>query len=881
MGMTSVYAQNRTHKPTEHSIRSSKGKLDLRSLESQLSSNLSRKSQNFTVSIPNENKQNEQFVLTEREILSSKLKDKFPQIKSFYGYSTTNPLKKISLGYSKLKGINAVVYHDNEKYIIEKQGKDYFLINNENLPSLENFNCGNDILQKQSNLKKAKENKVVNNPAFYRKYRLAIATDYSYNAYFAGEGEEPTLEASIAAVNETLTYILPIYENDLSISFELVDNLDKVTFLTEDSNPYNYDVNPNGDNESQVKDSINLETQRQLDEKIGSENYDLGILLTNVFSGGRAELEAVCDPLRKGSAQVGHTPSLSVEGYTFAMITAHEIGHQFGAFHTFSQLEEHNANLEVGSGVTIMSYPGLTGSYDVQNRYIPQFHNSSIQKINNYLATQSCGIMSPNNNTPPIANAGQDYSIPKGTAFKLSGDASDADNDMLTYSWEQDDLITEENNSFSTPKRNNTEGPNFRVYAHNPNPVQYFPPLENVLNNQLYSTWNMTSDVARELNFVFQVRDNHPDGGQVATDKNKIKITDNGPFKITNIALNQSFQIGETYTLKWDVAGTNGGEINTQNVRIKLTTDNGETFTTLLESTPNIGNATINLPADLKAEKANIIVEAIDNIYYAASPFIAIGYEVSLSCKTYSNNEPIQVTNGIVSNDIISINDEIRPIEDISLLVDADLSDMLISFQKTGLDEDFQRVWQGNCSDFSLNYKFNRFGENPFDNCGVDGAVVSGSPLDFKQYLSQNSNGEYIFQFDLGGIIDDDDDDDDIKEKSNDDGDDDVVTVNKAGIELCFRETTTLGVSDPTKSQDVFVYPNPTDGLFKVRMTAKTNKITANIINMAGQVIMTKQFDVMNSKVDQSIDAKHLPKGVYIVEIKDGNQSQTKKLIIK
>ena len=44
---------------------------------------------------------------------------------------------------------------------------------------------------------------------------------------------------------------------------------------------------------------------------------------------------------------------------------------------------------------------------------------------------------------------------------------------------------------------------------------------------------------------------------------------------------------------------------------------------------------------------------------------------------------------------------------------------------------------------------------------------------------------------------------------------------------------------------------------------------------------MTKQFDVTNSKVDQTIDAKHLPKGIYIVEIKDGNQSQTKKLIIK
>ncbi|GGF00089.1 hypothetical protein GCM10010984_17080 [Chishuiella changwenlii] len=609
MGMTSVYAQNRPHKPTEHSIRSLKGKLDLSLLESQLSSNLSRKSKNITVSIPNKNNQNEQFVLIERDILAPKLKEKFPQIKSYYGYSTTNPSKKISLGYSP-KGINAMINDNKDRYIIEKKDNNYYIINSENLPNLKNFHCGNDIVKKKSNLnKKIQEDELTNNPPIYRKYRLAISTDYSYNTYFTEEGEEPTLEASIAAVNETLTYILPIYENDLSISFELVDNLDKVTFLTEESNPYQYDK----------LEELNPEVQKQLDENIGSDNYDLGILFTNSVAGGEAaDMGVVCNPLKKGGSYTGYDPfnTYIPEGYTFAMIAAHEIGHTFGAYHTHAAYENSgfDANREVGSGVTIMSYVGTLAEFNIQNTFIPQFHNFSIRQINHYLNSQSCGIISPSNNTPPIANAGQDYTIPKGTAFKLIGTASDADNDNLTYSWEQDNPVTP-NGGDITPRKDFTAGPNFRIYEHSPNPEKHFPPLEYVLNNQLYSTWNMTSDVPRDLNFVFLARDNQATGGQVAMNPNKVKITNDGPFKITNINLNQSFQIGETYTLKWDVAGTNGGEINTQNVRIKLTTDNGKTFTTLVESTPNIGNATINLPADLKAEKANIIIEAIDNIY--------------------------------------------------------------------------------------------------------------------------------------------------------------------------------------------------------------------------------------------------------------------------
>ena len=49
-----------------------------------------------------------------------------------------------------------------------------------------------------------------------------------------------------------------------------------------------------------------------------------------------------------------------------------------------------------------------------------------------------------NSQNPPVADAGDDYTIPQGTAFKLVGSATDSDEeDVLTYTWEQvDDGVT-------------------------------------------------------------------------------------------------------------------------------------------------------------------------------------------------------------------------------------------------------------------------------------------------------------------------------------------------------------------------------------------------------------------------------------------------------
>lgn len=855
LSMTS-YGQETPFKGIDTSIKNSKKTfVDLKNLENQLSSSATalNKSSKLEVTIPNNKGKNERFILVERDLLNDKMKEQFPTIKSYYGYSTSDSSKKISLGYSADQGINAIVYSASDKFIIEKTDNKYELIDSENLPSLKNFSCGS---VESDNSATNIASKAINNPKTYRKYKLAIATDYQYNKHFTGN-QEPTLETSVAAVAKSLTYILPIYENDLAISFQLADNLDKVTYLTAATSPFK-------------TVGLNAEIQKQLDANIGSDNYDIGILFTNLVGGGNAGyIGSVCNNTKKGSAYIGPVEQ-GPEGFNFAVAGAHEMGHQFGANHVHSRNEGFMANREIGSGVTVMGYPGVTGSHDVQNTFISQFNHYNLEQINSYLSKQTCGTVTESTNTPPVANAGNDYSIPKGTAFHLTGSATDIDNDKLTYSWEQSDpIMTYTGSNFKSPSSKNKDGANFRVYEHSSNPESFFPPLENVLNSQLYSTWNTVSDIAKEMNFVLQVRDNKQGGGQIDSDKMLITVTEDGPFKINNIDLNQSFKSGEKFDLTWDVAGTNTGTINTQNVKVKLTTDEGKTFTTLVESTPNNGQVSLTLPNGITAEKANIIIEAIDNIYYAASPIFAIGYEVTLSCNQYLATTPITVKDAAGSSygqtDVpLTVSGETKNIEDISLITDithAKSKDLVLMFAKQGVDQMYQYAWYQSCSTPDLSYKFNRFGGSSFDNCGIKDAVISGT-LDLKRYEGKSANGNYLFR-----VID--------LVPGN------AGTINKIGVELCHRETSKLAVSDVTKQSELSVYPNPTNGNFNIRMTTKTNKVTTEIINLAGQIVSTNTFNVAGNKIDQAINATNLPKGVYIVKINDGDSTQTKKLIIK
>src|SRR5690606_20976035 len=101
-----------------------------------------------------------------------------------------------------------------------------------------------------------------------------------------------------------------------------------------------------------------------------------------------------------------------------------------------------------------------------------------------------------------------------------------------------------------------------------------------------------------------------------------ITTANTGPFVITAPNNNPSttepiWFMGSTKTITWNVAGTTANNINTTDVNILVSTDNGLTYNLLPESpVPNNGSATITVPTNLTSTyDARIKIEAVGNIF--------------------------------------------------------------------------------------------------------------------------------------------------------------------------------------------------------------------------------------------------------------------------
>lgn len=827
------------------------------------------------IDIPGLDGKFERYSVYETSNMAPELAAQFPDIKSYRGTSVNASGKTISFGLSP-KGVNIIIFSPGQRpTVVEPATKDssVYLVSPaapEMLSKISNLECHTQE-NNSGNTARVYPNDNTNDKKF-RTYRLAATTDGEFSEYYGG-----TKANSLVAINNLMSYINPVYERDLSIHMNLVANNDQIIFLDKTTDPYSTFTSAQ---------TLDQEIKTTLDNTIGSGNYDLGMLFSNQNTkGGKASLiGSVCNGGAAYAGAVGLTSA--PEGFIYAMIVAHEMGHLFGANHTFSRpenvniiivnLPETGANREPGSGTTIMGYPGVTGTYDVADKHSDQFLHYSISQINSYIKTTSCATIVQMSNNPPTVNAGNDYTIPKGTAFKLTATASDPDNNNLTYSWEEADIsppnpIFVLTGNYTFPDRNSTTTPNFRVFPPVSSPTRYFPPLKEVLEGSLYSTWNMTSDVARNMKFISLVRDNAPEGGQTATDEAIVSVdASTGPFKITSLSLNQNYPSGSAHLLKWNVAGTNAAPINTQNVNILISTDGGATFTPLVSNTANDGEEMITIPST-PSKKAFIIVESVGNIYYAASPAFAIDYNITMNCTQYPADGTFAFSPGSPANININVANTAL-IEDINIIMDLTYPDIKESalLIKGPNDQGNQIFWLGNCSGANLlRATFDQEGESPVMNCNNIGTNPHIEPirLDLSKYYGQSPNGNWLIKaLHTSDIL------------TNVTANNTSGTVNAAAIELCSRQpVTTLAVNDIVLEKDGFqIYPNPSNGKFNVLMK-KNTATEVQIFDIAGRLVHS-QNNITNNT---SIDLTSFAKGNYIMVFNVNGKKVAKKVIIK
>ncbi|MPS74144.1 MAG: T9SS type A sorting domain-containing protein [Chryseobacterium sp.] len=577
------------------------------------------------LSFPNSEGEFEDFRIYEKSNFEPALQEKYADIRSYIGESVFGD-SKIYFSVSQF-GLSTMEMHsDRTVDIIEPYTADlssYVVFKRTDDKGIaKEFEC------KVPNLTKRNSDNVDGKSAddgLLRTYRLALSCTGEYGAW-AG-----SVSNALARMNNTMTRVNGVFESEFSIHLNLIAEEENIIFTSASTDPYSAAATGAAGAWNNELKAVLMGTTYG----IGDAKYDIGHLFGRSGGGGSAGcIGCVCDSSNtydstyqwyKHKGQGFTSPGSGTPvGDNFDIdYVAHEMGHQFGGWHTFTHGAEGNpSQMEPGSGSTIMGYAGITAK-DVQAHSDAYFHAASIRDITNYMKTTlgNCSVNTSNGNTAPVANAGADYTIPKSTPFMLTGSATDANGDSLTYDWEQFDL---QNSSTTNPTATKTSGVNFRSYLPTTSPTRYFPNMTTVLTGALFTAATELNveylpSVARTLNFRLTVRDNKTGGGANGYDDMKVTVNAaSGPFKVTVPNTAVSYAGASTQTVTWDVASTTASPVSCANVDILISTDGGTTWSTLATSVPNDGSESVILP-NLDTTTARIMVKANGNIFFDVS----------------------------------------------------------------------------------------------------------------------------------------------------------------------------------------------------------------------------------------------------------------------
>jgi hypothetical protein len=282
-------------------------------------------------------------------------------------------------------------------------------------------------------------------------------------------------------------------------------------------------------------------------------------------------------------------------------------------------------------------------------------------------AVDNKGIVTPTGDSFPAVTAPTSFTIPLRTPFALTGTATDADDDALTYNWEQNDRGGAAGTSLLSNTKAN--GPLFAMFPKSgqisptdalqydspgqnhltSSPTRVFPDLQQILDNntnaatgacpegpiappvpvaitECYAEFLPTSDYvgftginATPLSLHFRLTARDGRGGVNSADSTLLLAPTAGPFLVNGPAAAAKWVAGSQRTVAWSVANTDVAPVSTANVRLTLSADGGHTYPYLLaESTPNDGSQSVTVPK-VATSQARIRVEAVGNVFFDIS----------------------------------------------------------------------------------------------------------------------------------------------------------------------------------------------------------------------------------------------------------------------
>ncbi len=585
-----------------------------------------------TIELPLPNGEMHNFFIEESPIMAPGLAAQYPDFKTYRVRSASNAAitGRLDISATRFHGYlttdKGVVFIDPDRnaeaYYRSFYKHDYVSA------GPKQFSCGVDALsqsqeqaQKFANYQQKISARIDNE---LLTYEIAVGATFEYSETVAANDVDNTQIEIATAINR----VNNIYERDLGITLVLItDNSDLISTTQ-------------GELSNDDGIALLFETEDYIETTKGvlPADYDLGHIFST-GAGGVAGLGVVCndvspvlptDLLHKSQGVTG-LPDPTGDAYYIDYV-AHELGHQFGANHTFNATTascgggNRNATTayEPGSGTTIMAYAGICGSEDVQTTAVSTtttgisedvFHAGSIAEIIDFSRVgggSACADVTAPGNAAPTADAGANFSIPGLTPFELTGNETNGDPDTLSYQWDEMDIGTATNSAtFGSDLGDN---PLFRSFAPSTSPVRTLPRMETIVSGVDDKAERLPS-LSRTMNFRLTVRDNmnnlDEDDMQVVVDETK------GPFTVYTGATAITLDTTQDQVIEWNAACTEQAPVNCANVDILLSTDSGVTFSSLT-TTANDGEALVTLP-DTPSTTAVIKIACSDNIFFDTS----------------------------------------------------------------------------------------------------------------------------------------------------------------------------------------------------------------------------------------------------------------------
>ena len=570
------------------------------------------------------------FRVWESSVQEPGLAVKFPEIRTFAGQGIDDPYATIRFDYNPYFGFSAQINSPNGRILIDPYARrdvnnyvSYYL---RDYNGRTEFTCGmqnppvNESIVTEAGPCRGTQ---------LRTYRLAFAITGEFAQAVGGGLAGPTHAALVTGVNR----LTQVYEDELAIRLVLIADNNLIEYLNPATDPW-----ANNGSIAELN-AITGIINTALAGVGGASAYDIGHLGCTASNAGVAGLGVVCS----GSKGRGLTGGINPVGDPYYIdYVAHEMGHQFNAPHTFNSTQcGSNGDLhEPGSGTTIMAYAGICApTENIQPNSDAIFHAISYDAITNFITSgggAACGTVSATGNTLPVITSlgTNNVSIPINTPFTLTGAATDADGDAITYNWEGWD----DGPAGTWPSAgNSTTRPLFRTRLSKISGSRTFPDIRVIAANYPGTGAPSAMDglrgevlpqVARAMKFRLTVRDNRAGGSGVVSSGEgcqgaatfQVNAVGSTPFAVTSPNGGEVYNAGTSQTITWNNAGTTAAPFNVANVRITLSVDGGLTYPhELTASTANDGSESLSLPVITPTTTARIRIEALGNIFFDIS----------------------------------------------------------------------------------------------------------------------------------------------------------------------------------------------------------------------------------------------------------------------